>query len=149
MFDVCRNDHPRHWRTRIMSILVTGSAGFIGSNFIRLMIDETDERLVSYDALTYAGNLDNLTGISDTRHQFICGDICDIKKLKQVLTEHDVSSIVHFAAESHVDRSIMSSDPFVQSNGLKNRYNFSLSNPNAITQSSANTNENTHRIITS
>ena len=116
MFDVCRNDHPRHWRTRVMSILVTGSAGFIGSNFIRLMINETDERLVSYDALTYAGNLDNLTGISDTRHQFVRGDICNIKKLNQVLTDYDVSSIVHFAAESHMDRSIDGPADFIDTN---------------------------------
>ena len=79
-------------------------------------MDETKASVVSYDALTYAGNLENLTGVSDTHHQFVRGDICDAEKLKACLSEHSISTIVHFAAESHVDRSIMSSDPFIQTN---------------------------------
>ena len=99
-----------------MSILVTGAAGFIGSNFVRLMMDESDAKIISYDALTYAGNLDNLKGLPGDRHVFVHGDISDADKLSKTFKENNVSQVVHFAAESHVDRSIMSSEPFVQTN---------------------------------
>jgi dTDP-glucose 4,6-dehydratase len=99
-----------------MSVLVTGSAGFIGSNFVRLLIDATGEHIVSLDALTYAGNMDNLANLPSDRHAFIHGNICDEQTLTQVFRDHAIEKVVHFAAESHVDRSIMSSDPFIQTN---------------------------------
>jgi len=99
-----------------MSILVTGSAGFIGSNFVRLLINVSREHIVSLDALTYAGNMDNLVNIPRDRHTFIHGNICDEQTLTEVFRKHEIKKVVHFAAESHVDRSIMSSDPFIQTN---------------------------------
>ena len=99
-----------------MSILVTGAAGFIGSNFVRLLTHQTDSHVVAFDALTYAGNLANLADIPTEQHTFIYGDICDERALASVFNTHDIKQVVHFAAESHVDRSIMSSDPFIQTN---------------------------------
>src|SRR3954467_14456023 len=93
------------------SILVTGGAGFIGSNFIRYVFEKTDfkGRIVNYDKLTYAGNLLNLSDIaerySNEKYFFERGDICDYENVKKVLGEHGITLIVHFAAESHVDRS--------------------------------------------
>ncbi|MCI0183424.1 dTDP-glucose 4,6-dehydratase [Sulfoacidibacillus ferrooxidans] len=97
-----------------MKIVVTGGAGFIGSNFVRMMVSEqSDVEVVTYDALTYAGNLANLAGIVD-RHTFVRGDICDAQAVQQVMA--GVDAVVHFAAESHVDRSIASSAEFVRTN---------------------------------
>ena len=103
-----------------MNILVTGGAGFIGSNFIRqrlLATESTVTQLVNLDALTYAGNLLNLTDISaDPRYVFVHGDIGNESLVSKVLENYDVSAVVNFAAESHVDRSIDSPEPFYQTN---------------------------------
>lgn len=102
------------------TILVTGAAGFIGSNFVRMVLRDTgDVRLVALDKLTYAGNLANLDGIlNDPRLKFVKADICDAPKMAEVWEEHKITQVVNFAAESHVDRSIMGSGPFVQANIL-------------------------------
>src|SRR5919106_4108765 len=97
-------------------VFVTGGAGFIGSAFIRLVLDETEDCFVTnFDALTYAGNLDNLTGVDEKRHHFIRGDIADRDAVIGAL-DHDVEAVVNFAAESHVDRSITSADDFLRTN---------------------------------
>lgn len=100
------------------TIFVTGGAGFIGSEFVRLVLSETsDVEIVDYDALTYAGNLDNLKGLDETRHRFVKGDICDKDTVLQTLPEN-CDAIFNFAAESHVDRSISSASEFVLTNVL-------------------------------
>jgi len=100
------------------TILVTGAAGFIGSNFVRMLLQRGESfKLVAFDKLTYAGNLANLSDLlSDQRLVFVKGDICDVKQVEAVCRQHGVGEIVHFAAESHVDRSIISSGPFIQTN---------------------------------
>ena len=102
----------------MQNILVTGGAGFIGSNFIRYMLaHEPEIRIVNLDALTYAGSMENLTDLPDpARHTFVKGDICDGNLVMQLLHEHRIDTIVHFAAESHVDRSILGPGAFVQTN---------------------------------
>ena len=99
-----------------MKILVTGGAGFIGSNFIKYILKNyADDSIVNFDKLTYAGNLENLKDIEkDARYSFVQGDICDFNALSQA--SKNVDAIVHFAAESHVDRSIHSSKEFLDSN---------------------------------
>lgn len=98
------------------NILVTGGAGFIGSNFVIYLLETyPDYNIVVFDKLTYAGNLDNLLGVSDDpRYSFVRGDICDADAVSQVIEAHDVDTIVNFAAETHVDRSIMNPDAFIQ-----------------------------------
>jgi len=104
------------------NILVTGGAGFIGSNFIRYIFGKTDftGRVINYDKLTYAGNLLNLTDIAEEyggkRYVFERGDVCDYENVKKVLSEYDITIIVHFAAESHVDRSIVGPRDFIETN---------------------------------
>jgi len=100
------------------TILVTGAAGFIGSNFVRMLIKRgEDVKLIALDKLTYAGNLANLDDLlSDKRLAFVKADICDATAMQKVWEENSVTEIVHFAAESHVDRSILSSGPFIQTN---------------------------------
>lgn len=100
------------------NILVTGGAGFIGSNFVRMVLDEhADTKVVNYDSLTYAGNLENLKGYMDNpRHVFVKGDICDAALVKQTVEEHNIDAIVHFAAESHVDRSLVEPGVFIETN---------------------------------
>ena len=101
-----------------MKILVTGGAGFIGSAFIRLAI-KTDvfSQVVNYDKLTYAGNLENLSEIdSDPRYSFIRGDICDKAAVENAFAVAVPDAVVHFAAESHVDRSILSPEPVIETN---------------------------------
>ena len=100
-----------------MKILVTGGAGFIGSAFVRMLIAETDLRVVNLDKLTYAGNLENLTAVeAHPRYRFVQGDICDPALVDSLLAEEQPDAVVHFAAESHVDRSILSPEPVIQTN---------------------------------
>ena len=101
-----------------MNLLVTGGAGFIGSNFIRYILDKySDYRVINLDNLTYAGNLENLTGIDkDPRYAFEKGDICDKTRAQMCVVRYEIDVIVHFAAESHVDRSILGASEFVQTN---------------------------------
>jgi dTDP-glucose 4,6-dehydratase len=98
-------------------ILVTGGAGFIGSNFVHTWLSQTDEPLVNLDKLTYAGNLANLKSVAnDARHLFVKGDIGDQGVVERLLAEHRPRAVINFAAESHVDRSIHGPDAFVQTN---------------------------------
>jgi dTDP-glucose 4,6-dehydratase len=100
-----------------MRIFVTGGAGFIGSNYVRYLLAETDDSVTVFDALTYAGNRETLRDLEDhPRFAFVHGDICDRDAVAAALPGHDV--VVHFAAESHVDRSIASPDEFVRTNVL-------------------------------
>lgn len=97
-------------------IFVTGGAGFIGSAFVRIVLDETsDVEIIDFDALTYAGNLDNLVGLDENRHKFVHGDIRDREAVLNALPD-DCDAIFNFAAESHVDRSIHSADEFLTTN---------------------------------
>ena len=99
------------------TILVTGGAGFIGSNFVLHWIQNTGTDIVNLDLLTYAGNPDNLATLKgNSRHQLVHGDICNAELVAALLREHRPRTIVHFAAESHVDRSIVSPDAFIRTN---------------------------------
>ena len=101
-----------------MKLLVTGSAGFIGSNFVREAIETREAEIVSVDALTYAGNLANLDGLDPARHKLVVGDICDREILDAAFAQGPFDALVNFAAESHVDRSIVSAEEFVRTNVL-------------------------------
>src|SRR3989338_3474519 len=93
-----------------MNVLVTGGAGFIGSNFIRLVLNKTKHNVINFDALSYAGNLENLKALEEnSRSKFEKGDVSNEKDAAKVLNDIDI--IFHFAAESHVDRSI--NDPYI------------------------------------
>ncbi len=100
-----------------MTILVTGGAGFIGSNFVLDWLAQSDEPVVNLDKLTYAGNLENLASLADdARHIFAQGDICDFEFVSGLLKQHRPRAIAHFAAESHVDRSIHGPGEFMRTN---------------------------------
>jgi len=105
-----------------MNILITGGCGFIGSNFIRYELGKYDSiNIVNLDKLTYAGNLENLLDIQEKykdRYAFVKGDILDAKLVKQIIVENRIDTIINFAAESHVDRSIMDSSEFMKTNIL-------------------------------
>jgi dTDP-glucose 4,6-dehydratase len=100
------------------SILVTGGAGFIGSNFIPYFIDKYEDYfIINLDKLTYAGNLDNLIEVENhSRYKFIKGDICNRDLVEYIFDEYDVRGVIHFAAESHVDNSIEGPEVFIQTN---------------------------------
>ena len=98
-------------------ILVTGGAGFIGSNFVLDWLSQSDEPVVNLDKLTYAGNLDNLKTVADNKkHIFVKGDIGDFELVSKLLAEHKPRAVLNFAAESHVDRSIHGPEDFIQTN---------------------------------
>jgi dTDP-glucose 4,6-dehydratase len=98
-------------------LLVTGGAGFIGSNFVLSTLAATGEPIVTLDKLTYAGNLRNLEALrDDARHVFVKGDICDRELVRTLLNKYNPRAILHFAAESHVDRSISGPAPFIDTN---------------------------------
>ncbi len=100
------------------NVLITGGAGFIGCNFVRYWLArDPDIRIVDLDLLTYAGSLDNLANLPDPdRHEFVYGDICDRPLVERLLREHRIDTVVHFAAESHVDRSISGPAAFIETN---------------------------------
>ncbi|HXC59679.1 MAG TPA: dTDP-glucose 4,6-dehydratase [Steroidobacteraceae bacterium] len=100
-----------------MTILITGGAGFIGSNFVLDWLAQNNEPIVNLDLLTYAGNLNNLEQLKDDdRHVFVQGDVCDRALVDRLLREHTPRALLHFAAESHVDRSIQGPGSFIQTN---------------------------------
>ena len=98
-----------------MRIFVTGGAGFIGSNYVRWVLANTEHSVTVYDALTYAGNLSTLKDVDDSpRFSFVKGNICQPGDVDAAMRGHD--AVVHFAAESHVDRSILGSEDFILTN---------------------------------
>jgi len=106
---------------KIENLMVTGGCGFIGSNFIRYLLEQSDfkGRIINVDSLTYAGNPENLKGVAKTwpgRYVFVRADICDLEAMKKIFAEYGIDGICHFAAESHVDRSIKRPDSFIFSN---------------------------------
>lgn len=100
------------------TVLVTGGCGFIGVNFVRLLLEtREDRRVINLDKLTYAGNLQSLQNVSDhPGYQFVKGDICDGRLVEDLFAQHQIDTVVHFAAESHVDRSITGPAEFIQTN---------------------------------
>ena len=99
-------------------MLVTGGAGFIGSNFVHYWLAQhPEDRVINLDALTYAGNLENLKGVDNSsNYRFVRGDICDAELVNKIFTEEQIDTVVHFAAESHVDRSITGPEAFIKTN---------------------------------
>jgi dTDP-glucose 4,6-dehydratase len=100
------------------NLLITGGAGFIGSNFVHHWLARTREgKVLVFDALTYAGNIDNLADLkSNPRYHFVRGDICNDAQVRELMVQHQIDTLVHFAAESHVDRSILGPDDFIRTN---------------------------------
>ncbi|HEX9618112.1 MAG TPA: dTDP-glucose 4,6-dehydratase [Anaerolineales bacterium] len=100
------------------NVLITGGAGFIGSNFVHYLLQaELDVRIVNLDVLTYAGSLENLNELPDPeRHTFVEGDICDQALVEDLVERYQIDTVVHFAAETHVDRSILDPQPFIRTN---------------------------------
>jgi len=100
-----------------MNILVTGGAGFIGSNYVRFLLESSTDQVVNFDLLTYAGNLENLAGLEDhPNYHFVRGDVRDRVAVKKAMADHSIDAVVHFAAESHVDRSVEGPEIFVLTN---------------------------------
>ena len=100
-----------------MTIIVTGGAGFIGSNFVLNWLENNQEKVIVLDKLTYAGNLENLKTVeTNANYHFVQGDIGDSDQIAKLLQEHQPRAIINFAAESHVDRSIHGPDDFMQTN---------------------------------
>ena len=100
-----------------MSIIVSGAAGFIGSNFVLNWLNNKNEQLIAFDKLTYAGNLENLKSVANNpNYVFVKGDIGDSKLVAKLLQEHQPRAIINFAAESHVDRSIHGPEAFIETN---------------------------------
>ncbi|WP_370979180.1 dTDP-glucose 4,6-dehydratase [Agaribacterium sp. ZY112] len=99
-------------------LLVTGAAGFIGANFVHYWLKQySNDNIIALDALTYAGNMSNLDHVRDNKNlKFVHGNICDDELVEKLMREHDIDTIVHFAAESHVDRSITGPDAFLETN---------------------------------
>lgn len=102
----------------MQNVIVTGGAGFIGSNFVRYLLgDDHQVRIINLDALTYAGSLENLKNLpASERHIFVQGDICDRALLDDLLARYQIDTVVHFAAETHVDRSILGPEQFIRTN---------------------------------
>ena len=101
------------------NIIVTGGAGFIGSNFVKYILSNYDYNIYNFDKLTYAGNLENLTDVEkNPQYKFVKGDICDRAVVEKTVKENNIDTIIHFAAESHVDRSILGSEEFIVTNVL-------------------------------
>jgi dTDP-glucose 4,6-dehydratase len=100
------------------NLFITGGAGFIGSNFVHHWLASTREgKVVVFDALTYAGNIDNLADLEGSpRYEFVRGDICNEAQVREMMVRHQIDTLVHFAAESHVDRSILGPDDFIRTN---------------------------------
>jgi dTDP-D-glucose 4,6-dehydratase len=99
------------------SILVTGGAGFIGSNFVLFLLANSDVAALNFDKLTYAGNLHNLDSVqAEARHRFVHGDICDRELVRSLFEAEKPRAVVHLAAESHVDRSILGPEEFIRAN---------------------------------
>src|SRR5688572_1483457 len=103
-----------------MNVLLTGGCGFIGSNLVRyLRRERPDWKIINLDALTYAGNLENLAGLeTDPQYVFVRGDIGDVELVDRLMAEHRIDSVIHLAAESHVDRSILGPEAFIHTNVL-------------------------------
>lgn len=103
----------------MQTCLITGGCGFIGSNFVHYILSsESDINVINFDALTYAGNIQNLADMHDDRYLFIRGDIRDINAIENIFKEYDIHTVINFAAESHVDRSILDPSIFIQTNVL-------------------------------
>lgn len=100
-----------------MNILVTGGAGFIGSNLVHHLLENTNHHVINFDKLTYAGNLESLAGISDsTSYSFVQGDLCDPESIRSTFEKFEIDAVMHLAAESHVDRSIDGPGEFIDTN---------------------------------
>lgn len=120
-----------------MNLLVTGGAGFIGSNFVHHILNKHDDyKVVNLDLLTYAGTMSNLEDIKENpNHVFVEGNICDYDLVKKLVTDHKIDTIVNFAAESHVDRSIINPGIFIETNAPNSPYSASKASADLLVRS--------------